>query len=94
MRDLQLSFFKAQLPNLDIPQDHAIFGSIYNYAIKNKIKFILTGGNFSTECIREPLEWAYHASDLKHIRDVHSKFGKEKFEHISFFRYFSIQAVL
>jgi N-acetyl sugar amidotransferase len=80
MRDLQLSFFRAQHPNLDIPQDHAIFASLYNYAAKNKIKYIFTGGNFSTECIREPLEWAYHASDLKHIKEVHKKFGKEKLE--------------
>ena len=84
MRDLQLSFFKAQLPNLDIPQDHAIFGSIYNFAIQKNIKFILTGGNFSTECIREPLEWAYHASDLKHINDIHLKFGQENLKTFPF----------
>ena len=78
MKDLQLSFFKAQHPNLDIPQDHAIFASLYKYAIKNNIKYILNGGNFSTECIREPLEWAYHASDVKHIKDVHKKFGNLK----------------
>ena len=76
MRDLQLSFFKAQHPNLDIPQDHAIFASLYKYAIQNNIKYILTGGNFSTECIREPLEWAYHASDVRHIKDIHKKFGE------------------
>jgi len=75
MRDLQLSFFKAQHPNLDIPQDHAIFASIYNYAAKYNIKYILTGGNFATECIREPLQWAYHASDLFHIKDIQKKFG-------------------
>ena len=78
MRDLQLSFFKAQHPNLDIPQDHAIFATLYNYAIKNNIKHILTGGNFSTECIREPLEWAYHASDVRHIKDIHKKFGESE----------------
>ena len=78
MRDLQLSFFKAQHPNLDIPQDHAIFASLYKYAIKNNIKYILTGGNFSTECIREPLEWAYHASDVRHIRDIHKRYGSLK----------------
>jgi len=97
MRDLQLSFFQAQHPNLDIPQDHAIFASLYNYAAKNKIKYIFTGGNFSTECIREPLEWAYHASDLKHIKEIHKKFGKEKlekfplcdiFKYKIFYRYF------
>ena len=63
MRDLQLSFFKSNVPHLDTPQDHAIFASLYNYCNTNKIKTILNGGNFSTECIREPLEWHYHASD-------------------------------
>ena len=80
MRDLQLSFFKAQVPHLDTPQDHAFFASMYNYASKYKIKYILNGGNFSTECVREPLEWHYHASDLKHIKDIHAKFGTIKLE--------------
>ncbi len=84
MRDLQLSFFEANHPNLDIPQDHAIFASLYNYAVKNDINYILTGGNFSTECIREPLEWAYHASDLKHIKEIHKLFGKEKLKNFPF----------
>jgi N-acetyl sugar amidotransferase len=84
MKDLQLSFFKAQHPNLDIPQDHAIFASIYKYAVKNKINHILTGGNFATECIREPLEWAYHASDLLHIKKIHSIFGNEKLKTFPF----------
>ncbi|MDC0851207.1 N-acetyl sugar amidotransferase [Candidatus Pelagibacter sp.] len=78
MRDLQLAFFKAQVPHLDTPQDHAFFSSMYNYASKYKIKYILNGGNFSTECVREPLEWHYHASDLRHIKDIHSKYGKKK----------------
>ena len=78
MRDLQLSFFKAQVPHLDTPQDHAYFSSMYNYAAKNNIKYILNGGNFSTECVREPLEWHYHASDLKHIKSIQSEFGTLK----------------
>ena len=90
MRDLQLSFFKAQVPHLDTPQDHAFFSSMYNYAAKYDIKYILNGGNFSTECIREPLEWHYHASDLKHIKDIHSKFGSiklNKFPTADIFKY-------
>jgi len=78
MRDLQLSFFKAQVPHLDTPQDHAYFSSMYNYAAKNNIKYILNGGNFSTECVREPLEWHYHASDLRHIKNIQSEFGTLK----------------
>lgn len=76
MKDLQLAFFKSQVPYQDLPQDHVIFAALYNYAIKYKIKHVLTGGNYSTECIREPLEWVYQ-NDLKMIKDIHRKFGKK-----------------
>ncbi len=75
MKDLQLAYFKAQVPHLDTPQDHAFFASLYNFAAKYNIKYILNGGNYSTECVREPIEWAYHASDLIQLKDIHSKFG-------------------
>ena len=80
MRDLQLSFFKAQVNTLDTPQDHAFFASLYNFANKNGFKYILTGANFSTECVREPLEWNYHTSDLSQLKDIHNKFGLKKLE--------------
>ena len=75
MKDLQLAFFKAQVPHIDTPQDHAFFASLYNFAAENKFKYILTGANYSTECVREPLEWHYHASDLRQLRDIHRRFG-------------------
>lgn len=76
MKDLQRAFFKAQVPHVDTPQDHAFFASLYNFAAKHKFKYILNGGNYSTECVREPLEWHYHASDLRQLLDIHSKFGE------------------
>lgn len=75
MKDLQLAFFKAGVPHLDTPQDHAFFAGLYNFAAKNKVKYILTGANYSTECVREPLEWHYHASDLRQLHDIHRRFG-------------------
>jgi N-acetyl sugar amidotransferase len=75
MRDLQLAFFKANVPHLDTPQDHAFFAGLYNFAAKNNVKYILTGANYSTECVREPLEWHYHASDLRQLKDIHRRFG-------------------
>lgn len=75
MQDLQLAFFKAQVPHLDTPQDHAFFAALYNFAAKYKFKYILTGANYSTECVREPLEWHYHASDLRQLKDIHRRFG-------------------
>jgi len=75
MRDLQLAFFKAQVPHVDTPQDHAFFAGLYNFAAKHRFKYILTGANYSTECVREPLEWHYHASDLRQLKDIHRRYG-------------------
>ena len=75
MKDLQLAFFKAQVPHIDTPQDHAFFAALYNFAAKNGFKYVLTGANYSTECVREPLEWHYHASDLRQLLDIHRRFG-------------------
>lgn len=77
MKDLQLAFFKAQLANIDIPQDLSFFSSLYNFAVKNNFKYILTGANYSTECVREPNEWgAYYPTDMRFVRDIHRRFGK------------------
>jgi len=76
MQDLQLAFFRASVPHLDTPQDHAFFAGLYNFAAKHKFKYILTGANYSTECVREPLEWHYHASDLRQLKDIHRRFGQ------------------
>ncbi|MCI9132636.1 MAG: N-acetyl sugar amidotransferase [Lachnospiraceae bacterium] len=76
MKDLQLAFFKSQVPYQDLPQDHAIFAGLYNYAVKNGIKYVLTGGNISTECVKPPLEWTY-INDIRMIKDIHRKFGKK-----------------
>lgn len=77
-QDLQLAFFRAQVPHLDTPQDLAFFGALYNYAAKNGIKYILTGSNNSTECVKEPSEWAYFATDMWQLRDIHGRFGKRE----------------
>jgi N-acetyl sugar amidotransferase len=77
IRDLQLSFFKASVPNCDIPQDHAFIAGLFSEARKYGIKYMLNGGNMATESIL-PKAWGYSASDLIHIKDIHSKFGTVK----------------
>jgi N-acetyl sugar amidotransferase len=75
MRDLQLAFFKSGVSHIDSPQDHAFFAMMYKFAAKYKVKNILTGGNLSTECVRNPLEWMYYQSDSFQLRDIHKKHG-------------------
>lgn len=78
MKDLQVAYFKSQIPNMDDPQDIAFFSSLYKFAKKYKIKYVLTGANYSTECCREPEDWgAYPGIDKTLIMDIHSKFGKK-----------------
>ncbi len=77
MKDLQVAFLRSQIADQDLPQDAAFFSGLYKFARKYKIKTILTGGNYSTECCREPEEWGgYPGIDIKLFRDIHSRFGK------------------
>lgn len=76
MKDLQLSFFKSGVPHVDTPQDHAFFATMYKFAEKHNVRYILTGANYSTECVRNPIEWMYYQSDSIQLRDIHKKFGK------------------
>lgn len=75
IKDLQLAYLKSGVSNIDVPQDHAFFATMYKFASKNNIKYILTGGNYSTECVRNPIEWMYYQSDSIQLRDIHNKFG-------------------
>lgn len=75
MKDLQLAYFKSGVSTVDTPQDHSFFATMYKFATKYDVKYILTGGNYSTECIRNPLEWMYYQSDSIQLKDIHNKFG-------------------
>ena len=78
IKDLQLAFFKSGVSHVDTPQDHSFFATMYKFASKHKIKHILTGGNYSTECVRNPLEWMYYQSDSIQLRDIYKQFGTGK----------------
>ena len=79
MKDLQRAYFKSQIADQDIPQDVAFFSALYKFAKDNDVKYVLTGGNYSTECCREPEEWgAYPGIDKLLINDIHAKYGSKK----------------
>jgi N-acetyl sugar amidotransferase len=77
MKDLQRAFFRSGVSHIDTPQDHAFFAVMYKFATQNNVKHILTGANYSTECIRNPMEWMYFQSDTRQIRDIHGRFGEQ-----------------
>lgn len=81
MKDLQVAFLRSQIPDQDLPQDAAFFSSLYKFARKHKIKYVITGSNISTECCREPEEWGgYLGIDKLLFHDIHTRFGKRPLE--------------
>lgn len=80
MKAFELAFFKAGVPYLDLPQDHAFVATLYNFADKYKIKYILNGGNYSSEFMSYPLKYYYYGTDLRFIHDIRKKFCDNKME--------------
>lgn len=81
MKDLQAAFLRAGIPDQDLPQDGAFFSGLYKFARQYKVKHIITGSNFSTECCREPEEWGgYLGIDTWLFNDIHRQFGQRPLE--------------
>jgi N-acetyl sugar amidotransferase len=76
-RDLQTSFIKSSISNIEIPTDHAIWALLIKTAAKMKIPYIIAGNNVVTESIM-PESWLYGSKDSKLIKSIHQKFGKIK----------------
>lgn len=77
-KDLQLSFFKSSVPNLEIPTDHAISAILYKLASKYGISYIITGSNISTEAVM-PASWmgGNQIQSYALIKNIHRKFGSK-----------------
>lgn len=96
IRDLQVAFLKAGVPNQDIPQDHAFFAGLYSFAVKNNIEYVLSGSNYATEGIL-PSSWGYNAMDSKHLKAIHKMFGNKKLKTypvVSFYQYYYYYPIL
>lgn len=74
VRDFQLAMFKSGTPYLDLPQDIAFIGVLFQYAAKHRIGTILNGGNISTECVSYDQKYFYFA-DLTLVQDIMRQFG-------------------
>lgn len=77
MRDLHLAYLRAAVANQDVVQDHIFFASLYHFATKNGIRYILSGGNLATEGIF-PSSWHGSAMDAINLLAIHDKYGERK----------------
>lgn len=72
--DIQRSYFRANVIDIEVVTDHAIFAALYRIAHENKIKYILSGRNAATESIL-PADWAWQKFDLMNLKAIHKKYG-------------------
>ena len=77
-KDLQLSYFKAGVVDLEFPTDHAILASMFKIAKKHNIKFVLSGHNVVTEGTYLPKSWVHSKLDYLNLKDIHKQYGSIK----------------
>lgn len=75
MKRLQLAYLRSGVANQDVPQDHAFFVALYNYAAKNSIKYVLNGSNLATESVL-PFSWGYRAMDSRNLKSIFKRHGE------------------
>ncbi|MBN8703080.1 MAG: N-acetyl sugar amidotransferase [Bacteroidetes bacterium] len=85
-RDIQLSFFKAGVVDIELPYDYALIVLMYQIAEKYKIKNVLSGHNLVTEGTYLPKSWVHSKVDIINIKAIHKQFGRvpmKTFPHMS-----------
>ena len=87
MRQMQIAFFRSGLPCLDVPQDCAFISMVDKFAKEIGVKYILNGGNTSTEVVVNPKSWngtGGSASDGRFVKDVLKHHCDIKIKHYQF----------
>lgn len=76
-RELQLSYLKASVVDIEVLTDHAFMAVLYEQAKKWGIKYVLAGMNVVTEHVL-PSYWIYSKADDVNIKFIQNKFGTRK----------------
>ncbi len=93
-KDLQRSYLKASVIDIEAITDHAIVATLYKLAAKHKINYSLSGFNIVTEGIL-PKTWVFNKLDAVNIKSIHKKYGSVPLKTFPFFdafkkRYYSL----
>jgi len=86
-KDVQLSFFKAGVIDIELVTDHAISAILFKSSIKFNTKYILQGHNQSSESIL-PVAWYHWKHDALNIKSIHKKFGVKPFKTLPLMSFF------
>ena len=97
LRDLQISYLKASVIDLDVPSENALLGAFYRTAEKFAVKYILTGHNTMTEGWLPPTFTSQYKMDTLNLRAIQKKFGTRrlrKYPSLGFFRHFFYSRIM
>lgn len=75
-RDMQLSFFRANVVDIELLTDNAMLALNYSQAGRHGVRHILSGANMATEGLTMPEGWSHYKRDVRNIRAIHRRFGK------------------
>jgi N-acetyl sugar amidotransferase len=95
-KNIQLSFLKASVVDIEVVSDHAISATMYKLAKDHKINYIISGTNVATEYIMPP-SWIYKKMDFANLKDIHNQFGSVKiksYPYLDFKKYVYYSSVL
>jgi len=76
-RDLQLSYLRASVIDIEVVSDHAIQATMFQLSEKFNIDYIISGTNIVTEFIL-PSAWIYNKLDYSNLKSIHKTFGGKK----------------
>jgi N-acetyl sugar amidotransferase len=92
-KELQLSFLRASVIDIELLTDHAIGETIYRINNKFKIGYFLSGYNCQSETVM-PTKWLYpYKMDSLNIKDIYRIHGNslplKTFKFLNFYEYFT-----
>jgi N-acetyl sugar amidotransferase len=88
-RSLQLAFLRASTPDSEIPSDHAIVASLYQAALKHKVRWVMDGSNVVTE-IMVPPTWSHGHIDWRYINGLNKAFGERRLKTYPHYRFWQL----
>jgi N-acetyl sugar amidotransferase len=89
-KDLQLSYLKAGVIDIEVLTDHAIITTLYRIAFKFNIKYVLSGYNIASEATL-PKSWVWNKTDHINILDIHKLHGSIPLRKFPVFGFFEKQ---
>ena len=94
-RDLQRSFLRASVVDIELLTDHAILAATVGLARQHGLRFLLSGDNVATEH-GMPASWVWPKQDWTNIRAIHAAYGSvplRTYPHLSTIRWHALQTL-